>query len=152
MNELATAKEAWLVEAIGGFAQLLDRVELLQSALDESSSALVAAQDRLADQLAGFEGRVSSITENAKTQTIRYLAVKTDEATRRTIDHQSRAMADAARVALGAEIGAMMQRWQAMLQPLMAQRRTRSWEAWLTHAAAAVVASGATWGLAWWVW
>ena len=73
MNELATAKEAWLVEAMGGFAQLLDRVELLQSALDESSSALVAAQDRLADQLAGFEVRVSAITENAKTQTIWHL-------------------------------------------------------------------------------
>jgi hypothetical protein len=55
-------------------------------------------------------------------------------------------MADAARVAFGAEIGATLQRLQSALQPLIEQRGRR-WEWWLTNAAAAASASAATWVL-----
>ncbi|MGM9489752.1 hypothetical protein [Ideonella sp. YS5] len=72
---------------------------------------------------------------------------RTDEAGRRAIDLQSRAMADAARVAFGAELGATMQRLQSNSPPRLA-RSTRHWERWLTHAVAAVAASAVTWWLA----
>jgi hypothetical protein len=42
----------------------------------------------------------------------------------------------------------MMQRWQATLQPSLDQRRKLRWEAWLTHIAAAVIGSAATWAFA----
>jgi hypothetical protein len=56
-------------------------------------------------------------------------------------------MADAARVAFGADLGATLQRLQA-LQTRPAHR----WEPWLTHAAAAATASAATWTLAITLW
>ena len=55
-------------------------------------------------------------------------------------------MADAARVAFGAQLGATLQRLESALQPLI-ERRERPWERWLTHAAAAAAASAATWML-----
>lgn len=147
MTDPATAREALIVEAIGDVAKLLREVEAVAPALDETRQALLLANASLRDELSGFERRMAAITENAKTVTAKHLAARADEAARRSIDQHSRAMADAARVAFGAELGATMQRLQAMLQPLV-ERRGRRWETWLTHVAAAAVASGATWALA----
>jgi hypothetical protein len=60
------------------------------------------AKDELRESLAGFENRVTAITDKSKTQTVKYMAAKADEAARRSVDQQGRAMADAARIALGA--------------------------------------------------
>lgn len=147
MTDPATAREALIVEVIGDVAKLLREVEAVAPALDETCQALLLANASLRDELSGFERRMAAITENAKTVTAKHLAARTDEAARRSIDQQSRAMADAARVAFGVELGATMQRLQASLHPLT-ERRGRRWEACLTHAAAAAVASSATWVLA----
>ena len=147
MTDPATAREALIVEAIGDVAKLLREVEAVAPALDETCQALLLANASLRDELSGFERRMAAITENAKTVTAKHLAARAEEAARRSIDQQSRAMADAARVAFGVELGATMQRLQATLQPLVSRRRRR-WETWLTHAAVAAVASGATWALA----
>lgn len=147
MTDPATAREALIVEAIGDVAKLLREVEAVAPALDQTCQALLLANASLRDELSGFERRMAAITENAKTVTAKHLAARADEAARRSIDQQSRAMADAARVAFGAELGATMQRLQATLQPLI-ERQARRWETWMTHAAAAAVASGATWVLA----
>lgn len=147
MTDPATAREALIVEAIGDVAKLLREVEAVAPALDQTCQALLLANASLRDELSGFERRMAAITENAKTVTAKHLAARADEAARRSIDQQSRAMADAARVAFGAELGATMQRLQATLQPLI-ERQARRWETWMTHAAAAAVASGATWALA----
>ena len=147
MTDPATAREALIVEAIGDVAKLLREVEAVAPALDQTCQALLLANASLRDELSGFERRMAAITENAKTVTAKHLAARADEAARRSIDQQSRAMADGARVAFGAELGATMQRLQATLQPLI-ERQARRWETWMTHAAAAAVASGATWALA----
>jgi hypothetical protein len=94
---------------------------------------------------------MAAITENAKTRTVQHLAARADEAARRSIDLQARAMADAARIAFGAELGATLQRLQTSIQPLV-ERPGRRWEPWLTHAAAAATASAATWTLAVMLW
>lgn len=147
MTDPATAREALIVEAIGEVAKLIRKVEALVPSVDETCQALQQAHTNLRDELAGFESRMAAITENAKTQTVKHLAARADEAARRSIDQQSRAMADAARVAFGAELGATMQRLQATLRPLI-ERPERRWERWLTHAAAAAAASAMTWLLA----
>jgi hypothetical protein len=142
-----TAREALIVEAIGDAAKLIRQVEALAPMLNESCQALLQADDSLRNALAGMEGRMAAITENAKTRTVQYLATRINEAAGRSIETQSRAMADAARVAFGAELGATMQRLQTTLKPLI-ERRQRYWESWLTHLAAAATASAATWFLA----
>jgi len=147
MTSPATAREALIAEAIGDLAKLLDRAEALQSAMLESRQALVDAHAQLADQLAAFDAHVAALTEKAKVQMVKHVLVRTDEAARRSVDLQSRAMADAARVAFGAELGATLQRLQVTLQPLI-ERQGNRWEWWLTHAAAAAAASAGTWVLA----
>jgi hypothetical protein len=151
MSLPTTAREALILEAIGEVAQLLQRVEALKPALDESCRALMQASKALRDDVTIFARQLEVITESAKTQTVRHMAARTDEATRRSIDLQSRAMADAARVAFGAELGATMQRLQTTLQPLLEERQRR-WECWLTHAAAAAVSSAATWSMTVYFW
>jgi hypothetical protein len=150
MTEPATAREALIVEAIGDVARLMRDVESLAPTIDGASRALHQASARLHEELAGFDNRITAITENAKLQTVKHLAARAEEAAHRSIDQQSRAMADAARVAFGVELGATMQRLHAALQPLIEQRRHR-WESWLTHAAAAAMGAAATWALALWI-
>jgi hypothetical protein len=151
MADPTTLREALIVEALGEAAKLIRQVEALTPALDQSRQALADAHSGLANQLAAFESQVAALTEKAKVQAVKHILARTDEAARRSVDLQGRAMADAARVAFGAELGATMQRLQSALQPLI-ERPERRWKRWLTHAAAAATASAATWTLAVMLW
>ena len=146
MADPTKVREALIAETLGEAGKLIRKVEALAPMLDASRQALLQADDGLRNALAAFEGRMAAITENAKTRTVQHLALRADEATRRSIELQSRAMADAARVAFGAELGATLQRLQSTLQPLI-ERSQRPWEGWLTHLAAVAAASAATWFL-----
>jgi septal ring factor EnvC (AmiA/AmiB activator) len=147
MNSPATVREALLVEAIGDVAKLLDRIEAVAPVVDKSSEALQGASESLREELADVERRMAALTEHAKSAVARHIATRADEAARRSIEHQSRAMADAARVAFGAEVGAMVKQLQACVQQLVRQQQPR-WEPWLTYGAAVLVSATATWGLA----
>lgn len=151
MTNLTTTREALLVDALGEAARLIRQVEALAPALDLSRQALADAHSGLAGQLTAFESQVATLTERAKVHAVQHIIARTDEAARRSIDMQTRAMTDAARVALGAELGAALQRLQALTQPQVA-RAGRRWEPWLTHAAAAAVAATASWTLAAMLW
>ena len=143
MTHPSTTREALIVEALGEAEKLIRQVEALAPALDQSRQALADAHSGLAGQLAALEAQVLALTEKAKVQAVKHILARTDEAARRSIELQSRAMADAARVAFGADLGAAMQRLQTLHE-----RPGRRWEQWLTHAAAAATASAATWTLA----
>jgi hypothetical protein len=138
VNEPVGAREALLIEAIGEVVNLIDSVDRLTPGLREATREI---------DLAGFESQVLALTEKAKVQAVKHILARTDEAARRSIEQQSRAMADAARVAFGADLGATMQRLQSLQE-----RPGRRWEQWLTHAAAAATASAATWALAITLW
>lgn len=151
MMQPSTTREALIVEALGEAAKLIRQVEALAPALDELRQRLADAHSGLAGQLAAFESQVLALTEKAKVQAVKHILARTDEAARRSIELQGRAMADAARVAFGADLGATLQRLQSALQPLH-ERPERRWERWLTHAAAAATASAATWTLTVMLW
>ena len=151
MSPPGTAREALIAEAIGDVALLLDRAEVLQPAMLESTQALVEAQAQLARQLADFEGRVAALTEKAKVQAVKHILARTDEAARRSVESQTRAMAEAARTLFKTEIDPALQRLAMPLQHLV-QRVDRPWVHWLTHAATAAVASATTWALAAYLW
>jgi cell division septum initiation protein DivIVA len=143
VNDPVSAREALLIEAIGEVANLIDAVDRLTPELREASREIDRASEGLRASLAGFETQVLALTEKAKVQAVTHILARTDEAARRSIELQSRAMADAARVAFGAELGATVQRLQSLHE-----RPGRRWEQWLTHAAAAATASAVTWMLA----
>lgn len=147
MTQPSTTREALIVEALDEAAKLIRQVEALAPALDESRLALADAHSALAVQLAAFEREVAGLTEKAKVQAVKHILVRSDEAAKRSIELQSRAMADAARVAFGSDLGAALQRLQSLHE-----RPGRRWERWLTHAAAAATASAATWTLAVTLW
>ena len=147
MTHASTAREALISEAIGDVADLVKTVEALAPQLDAICQALREASTGLRGDLASFESRLTALTDNAKSVTIKYLATRVAETTERSLNEQSRAMSDAARVAFGAELGATLQRMQAMLPPLI-ERRDHVWMRYLTHAMAAAAGSVATWALA----
>lgn len=147
MNEPMGTREALLIEAIGEMVHLIDSVDRLTPELREASGELGRASEGLRGSLTAFETQVLALCEKAKVQAVKHILARTDEAARLSIEQQSRAMADAARVAFGADLGATLQRLQA-LQTRPAHR----WEPWLTHAAAAATASAATWTLAITLW
>ncbi|MBE2244942.1 MAG: hypothetical protein IAE86_19465 [Burkholderiaceae bacterium] len=126
---------------------LIDSVDRLTPELREARLEIDRAREGLRSSLAAFETQVLALTEKAKVQAVKHILVRTDEAARQSIDLQSRAMADAARVAFGADLGATLQRLQSLHE-----RPVHRWEPWLTHAAAAATASAATWALAITLW
>jgi len=139
MTHPNTTREVLIVEALGEAAKLIRQVEALAPALDQSRQALADAHSGLAGQLAAFEAHVLALTEKSKVVAVKHILARTEEAARRSADLQSRAMADAARVAFGAELGAALQRLKSLHQG-----PERRWEWWLTHAAAAATASAGT--------
>ena len=147
MTHPNTTREVLIVEALGEAAKLIRQVEALAPALDRSRQALADAHSGLSGQLAAFETQVLALTEKAKVVAVKHVLTRTEEAARQSADLQSRAMADAARVAFGADLGATLQRLQ-----LLHARPGPRWEPWLTHAAAAATASAATWTLAITLW
>lgn len=151
MTHPSSTREALIVEALGDAAKLIRQVEALAPALDRSRQALADAHSGLSGQLAAFDAHVVALTEKAKIQAVTHILARTDQAAKRSIDLQARAMADAARVAFGAEVGASLQRLQSSVKPLL-ERQRQGWEPWLTHAAAAATASAVTWTVAVLLW
>ncbi len=139
MNAPGSAREVLIAEAIGDLGRMIDQVQALQASMVDSRQALVDAHTQLADQFATFQTQVVGLTERSKVVAMKHILARTEEAARQSADLHSRAMADAARVAFGAEIGAALQRMKALHE-----HQGPRWEQWLTHAAAAVTASAGT--------
>ena len=147
MNRPTTAREALIVEALGDVAVLLDRVESLTSSMEVGRLALAKANAELGDRLNAFETGMVSITQQAKARTVEYIVRHTGEATRLSIEAQTRAMNEAARLAFAAQVGSTLARLTTSLQQLI-QRVDRPWDLWLTHAATAACSAVLTWFVA----
>jgi hypothetical protein len=147
----STAREALIAEAIGEVVGLLDRVEALLPAIDASRQAAADAVVQLTTGLEALEDRMAAVTETARTQVVQHIVRRTEEAARRVQETQSGAIAKAAREVFRIEVQRSLQQLAtAVLSEGL--RRPSAWEAWLTHAAAAVTASAATWALMAWSW
>ena len=143
MNQPVGAREALLVEAIAEMVELIESVDRLIPELREARQEIDRAREGLRASMSGFETQVVALCDKAKAQTVKHILARADEATRLSIEQQSRAMADAARVAFGADLGATLQRMQSL-----PEAPERGWDRWLTHAAAAATAAALTWTLA----
>ena len=139
MSDPVTAREALLIEAIGEVSNLIESVDRLTPELQEMRCEIDRASTGLHESLAAFEAQVLALTEKSKVVAVKHILAHTQEAARQATALHSRAMADAARVAFGAEVGAALQRLKALHE-----RPERRWELWLTHAAAAATASAGT--------
>lgn len=154
MSDLVTAREELMAVAIGDLGALLDRLDTLAPRLDASQLALRLVSSELSEQVTVYEKRMADITENAKLQTVKHIARRADEVARVTVETQTRAMEEAARVVFRHEVGPALQRVALPLQDVaaLARKGARPWESWLLHAATAVLASAISWGMAAWLW
>jgi hypothetical protein len=151
MNHLSTtAREALIAEVIGDVARLLDRVDALAPVILEAERSLLAATERLDDQIHSFETRMTTIIENAKVQAVNHIVRRTAEVAGRAADAQRRAMEEAASALFKAQVESSLQRLVASLRHLL-ERADRPWDCWMTHAATAVVASATTLVVATWL-
>jgi hypothetical protein len=151
MNAPGSIREALIAEAIGDLGRMIEQAQALQKSMTDSRQALVEAHGQLARQLVTLDAQLSTFTEKAKTHVVKHIQQRTEEAARRSAELQQQAMADAARVAFGVELGTALHQLRSALEP-PAQGRWPRWESWLTHAAAAATGSAATWTLAILVW
>ena len=140
--------------AIGDLGTLLDRFEKLAPQLEASRMELLSTSTELAERVEAYSKRMDEITQNAKLQAVKHIARRADEMARGTVDTQTRAMEEAARVVFRNEIGPTLQRVTLPLQEVvaMARKGARPWEGWLQHAATAVLSSAISWGMAAWLW
>ena len=143
MADPSTLREALLANALGEAAELLRQLEQVAPRVEDAIEALALTDSRLRDSLGAFEKRMAVITEVAKTRTLQHLVDRTNEATRQSVEQQTRAMADAARLAFGTEIGSSIQRLQTVLRPLIEQAE-QGWERWLILVSVAVTSSAVT--------
>jgi len=151
---LTTAREELMAVAIGQLGELLDRMDTLAPNLDASRMELLITSTDLTKKVEAYSKRMEEITENAKLQAVKHIARRADEMARGTVDTQTRAMEEAARVVFRNEIGPTLQRVTLPLQEVvaMARKGARPWEGWLLHAATAVLSSAISWGMAAWLW
>jgi hypothetical protein len=154
VSDLVTAREELMAVAIGDLGALLNRMDTLAPKLDASQLALALFSNELAEQVTAYEKRMADITENAKLLTVKHMARRADEMARVTVEAQSRAMEEAARVVFRNEVGPALQRLTLPLQEVAALARegAQAWEWWLLHAATAVLASAISWSMAAWLW
>ncbi|HEU4459959.1 MAG TPA: hypothetical protein VFR90_12625 [Methylibium sp.] len=145
----STAREALIVEAIGDIAGLLDRVEAMGVGIDASRKACAEASAQLSAAIEALEGRMVAVSDTARTQVVQHIVKRTEEASRRAQEVQSRALAEAAREVFRVEVERSLQRLATAVQTA-SSRTSSAWEPWLTHAATAVTASIATWTLMTW--
>jgi hypothetical protein len=147
MNRPSTAREALIVEALGEVARLLDRVESLLSSTDAGTRALEQADAGLHARLTAFEAAMSRLTQQAKVRTVEHILQRTGEATRHSIEAQTRAVNEAVRLACSEQIEPAVARLVVTLQRFI-ERAGRTWEFWLTHAATAISSAALTWWVA----
>lgn len=154
MPDLTTAREELMAVAIGQLGELLDRMDTLAPNLDASRMELLITSTDLAKKVEAYSKRMDEITENAKVQTVKHIARRADEMARGTVDTQTRAMEEAARVVFRHEVAPALQRVTLPLQEVadLARKGAQPWEGWLLHAATAVLASAISWAMAAWLW
>jgi hypothetical protein len=147
VNPPVTGREALLIEALGEISEVLDRVEQFIPALELAQHRAEEAHGKLATQMATLEVRMGAAAEAAKTHAVTFIAQRTAQVTRGSIELHVRAMEEAAQTLFVKELGPAL---QGLVQPLLraqevVRNSARPWDAWFTHATTAAAAALVTW-------
>ena len=154
MNDPSTLREALLAEALGDMAALMDRMQALLIATEDSRVAVLQLHNGRAGQVRALENRMKAATEHAKVEAAKYIARRTVEGSRSAIEAQTRALEEAGRELFRSELGPALRSASMPLHHVaeMARRGANPWHAWLTHAATAVMTAACALALAVWQW
>jgi hypothetical protein len=144
MNRLTTAREAFIAEALGDVALLLNRVDELASSMEAGRLALAEASSDLAERLRSFDTDMTSITQRVQARAVEHIVRRSAEAARLSDESRTRGMNEAVRQVIAAEVHSALQRLGPTLQ-LLVQRLEHPRHLWLTHAATAAVSASLAW-------
>lgn len=146
MTRATDSREVLIAEALGDFGKLLDRIDAVRPALNQTRDELEFTATRLLDSVEPFQGRVLAMGRETQDKAVAHIAEQATLAARKTFDEQVRAMQTSARSIFQDEVGPPLRRLQGELQNAIKEAH-RPWDLWWTHAATAVTAASCTWML-----
>lgn len=143
MRRPSDTREALIAEALGDFVRVLDRIDALKPTLEKSCSDLKFTADNVLGNIEPFQQRMIEMASQMQDRTLRHIVEQVNVVARKTVAEQIVAMQESARRIFKDEVGPPLDRVAGQLREANL-RKPPSWEAWLTHAAAAVCAAGWT--------
>lgn len=154
MNLPDSAREALFIEALGGMAELIDRLQPISPAIEESRQALVGTHEQLlavlAKNLRQFEASMTGMAEKAKGQAARAIASHVEAATRRTLEVQKQELRDSAQEVFAEQVNQALQRLTAAAAQMATEKRSAR-EQWQALVLAVAVTFMLTWPVTAWL-
>ena len=144
MSRATTAREAVIAELIGDITELLDRMETLTPALNDSRLELANTAAGLAACIEPIKAHVSDTVTQAQKAAVEHIARRTRELAHESYRAQTQAMGDAARKIFQEEVGPPLRQLAETLKVLIERTRRPQWETWASHAATASVSAMAS--------
>lgn len=130
MNSASTAREALIAEALGEVGTLIDRLEALVPAMNESGQTAWRAYENLVERINRFDNQVQNTLNEAESEALRRILRHAEDITRQSLETQAMAMKTTARELLRTEFDPATARVLAQMQEL-AQRRTSTRMVWI---------------------
>jgi hypothetical protein len=143
MGRLGDTREVLIAEALGDFVKVLDRIDAVRPTLEASCSELTFAADRMLGSVEPFQRRIVEMALQTQNRADAHIVEQANLVMRKTAVEQIAAMQQSARRIFEDEIGPPLKRVAGQLHEANL-RKQPWWEAWLTHAAAAVSAACCT--------
>jgi ubiquinone biosynthesis protein UbiJ len=135
-----------VAELIGDVAQLLDRVETLTPIINDARHSLTDAARNLAASVGPLQTDMAALADHTKTKAVEHIVRRTNLIAAQTLQEQTRAMTESARAIINSEVGPPLRQLAATVKDVV-ERAHRPWDAWLTHAATAIVSGICSAGL-----
>ena len=134
-------------------ALMLNEVDNLLARVERLPAAIASAEDRLAATVATLDAAgdkyrmvITTFTDEAITETVRYLERKTSLITARTMEEQRSVLQEAAQAAFKAEISEKISKLGVALEQATDELRLSIWPRVIEHAFTALIASSFTAG------
>jgi hypothetical protein len=141
VSRATTAREALIAELIGDMTELLDRMETLTPAMNDSRHKLTDTAARLTACVEPVKAHLVGTATQAQKTAVERIYKRTNEIAAESLRTQTRAMNDAARTIIDKEVGPPLRQLAATLQVLVERTRHPQWETWATYAATGAVSA-----------
>lgn len=154
MNISDTAREAVFIEALGGLSELIDRLQAICPAVEDSRQALIDAHaelgEQLSDRLSAFALQLGTMSHTAKDQIVKAVVTHVDVAARRTVEKQKQELRETAHALFGEQVRLAIQNL-AIASQRMAEQRASMRYLWLGHAVMGCATFALSWSLPRWI-
>lgn len=143
MGRPSDTREVLIAEALGDFVKVLDRIDAVTPTLQETCGQLEFTATRLLGSVEPFQTRIGKMALETQNRAVAHIVQHANLVAKKTLDEQTCAMQESARKIFNDEVVPPLNRVAGELRQAKLLEHP-PWEAWLTHAAAAVTAASCT--------